>query len=387
MAARHTVISPQNVEAENRQLVDALRALHSQYHTLKSHTNKQLALLQSGGEELQETTQHLASLQKELASTREELERVNGGKIERDTPKNGIFSRNLEPHDDGRKNKKAKSKYRLADYRDAIAGMEQEIMDRKAAAAELERNNADLSLRIVDLERRCAELDGRRAERENLNAEPRAALDNRNEEQERLSKNMSRMQKEFTKLNIGMQTGQSRLDSGNDMIASPDTDIAASAIDIRKERNLSADLDRQANTGWPTEPIVLHKEKEIREVISNEELYGASWPERFLIVPIGHDVPRTKYPLNKNEITIGRSRDNDITIPDKCISRVHARVILEGLQVLIEDMGSKNGIKVNSEPKQRHELKHGDRFSIGSTAFRLLDLGIRANAVSATLPS
>lgn len=385
MAARPTEFQPQDVEAENQQLVDALRNLHSQYNTLKSHTNKQFALLQTGGEELQETRQSLASLQKELASTREELERLQGGKFERGTPKNGNISRALEPHDGGRKNKKAKARYRLADYRDALAGMEQELMDRKAAAAELERHNADLSLRIVDLERRCAELDGRHAERDDLNAELRAALDSRDEELERLSKNVSRMQTEFTKLNTGMQSGQPEIDSRNDKIADPAINITALASDTRKEKVLPVDLPGLAGTGWPTEPVFLHNPKKIREVVSDEDVDGVTWPERYLILPIGHDEPGTQYPLSKNEITIGRSKDNDITIRDHCVSRVHARVILEGRHVLIEDMGSKNGISVNSERKQRHELKHGDRFSVGGKEFKLLDLGIGASAVRGTL--
>ena len=44
-----------------------------------------------------------------------------------------------------------------------------------------------------------------------------------------------------------------------------------------------------------------------------------------------------------DDFTIGRSDLCDITLPDPYISREHARFIVEGRKVLIEDLGSRNG--------------------------------------------
>ena len=82
-----------------------------------------------------------------------------------------------------------------------------------------------------------------------------------------------------------------------------------------------------------------------------------------------------KYPLYKDEITIGRSRRNEIQIDSEYISRIHARIIAtdEGKSV-IEDVGSKNGIRVNAEPVERQELHHGDIVTVGTHKFEFVDL-------------
>lgn len=75
-------------------------------------------------------------------------------------------------------------------------------------------------------------------------------------------------------------------------------------------------------------------------------------------------------------LRIGRSeRDNDFVIPDSSISRTHARFIVIGRELYLEDLGSKNGTyigntRVNSSIKQRiygdQELRFGDVvFSVG----------------------
>ncbi len=45
---------------------------------------------------------------------------------------------------------------------------------------------------------------------------------------------------------------------------------------------------------------------------------------------------------------IGRSKDNNIEIPDKSISRKHGEIYFENGMFIIRDLGSRNGIKVNN---------------------------------------
>jgi hypothetical protein len=80
-----------------------------------------------------------------------------------------------------------------------------------------------------------------------------------------------------------------------------------------------------------------------------------------------------KYPLYKDVMTIGRSEDADIQIDGHVISRVHARIVRAGDKVTVEDVGSKNGISVNSESVKRHELKHGDVIGIGKLRFTFVE--------------
>ena len=49
----------------------------------------------------------------------------------------------------------------------------------------------------------------------------------------------------------------------------------------------------------------------------------------------------------ESAVVVGRSRECDLTVPVARISRQHARFILEGKQLLIEDLGSSNGTAVN----------------------------------------
>ena len=74
---------------------------------------------------------------------------------------------------------------------------------------------------------------------------------------------------------------------------------------------------------------------------------------------------RLSFSLSKQDTTIGRSRESDVQINDQFVSRVHARVLSYTSGTIIEDMGSKNGILVNSEPVTRRALKHGDIVSLG----------------------
>jgi pSer/pThr/pTyr-binding forkhead associated (FHA) protein len=64
---------------------------------------------------------------------------------------------------------------------------------------------------------------------------------------------------------------------------------------------------------------------------------------------------------------IGRDSGCRITIFDPMISRRHARIQFDGAQAAIEDLGSRNGTRVNnvliSGP---HTLRDGDRVGIGS---------------------
>ncbi|MCP4301020.1 MAG: FHA domain-containing protein [Gammaproteobacteria bacterium] len=83
---------------------------------------------------------------------------------------------------------------------------------------------------------------------------------------------------------------------------------------------------------------------------------------------------KARYPIYTKEITIGRSSENDIFLDSKYISRVHARIKIDGSKVIIEDAGSKNGFLVNSVFATRRTLKNGDRLEIGTEELRYLNL-------------
>jgi len=66
-------------------------------------------------------------------------------------------------------------------------------------------------------------------------------------------------------------------------------------------------------------------------------------------------------------MTIGRSRDCEVRIIDDGVSRRHAQISVSDNKVWVEDVGSTNGVFVNSQRITRHELQDGDRIEVGST--------------------
>lgn len=76
--------------------------------------------------------------------------------------------------------------------------------------------------------------------------------------------------------------------------------------------------------------------------------------------------PTKEFELTKPEIVIGREDSVDITIPASAVSRRHARLLQEGEQYALEDLGSSNGTFVNGEKLiQRRILNSGDKIRLG----------------------
>jgi type II secretory pathway predicted ATPase ExeA/pSer/pThr/pTyr-binding forkhead associated (FHA) protein len=69
--------------------------------------------------------------------------------------------------------------------------------------------------------------------------------------------------------------------------------------------------------------------------------------------------------LHSNEFSIGRTRENDLQIESRYVSRRHCRLLLEDGAVTIEDLDSTNGIRMNGEPIWMQPLKSGDEVQIG----------------------
>ena len=70
-----------------------------------------------------------------------------------------------------------------------------------------------------------------------------------------------------------------------------------------------------------------------------------------------------EYQLDKRKpmVTIGRLEMNDIVVPSRTISRMHARLRLNGDMWLIEDTESLNGLMYSGDRMDQHVLMNGDR--------------------------
>ena len=73
------------------------------------------------------------------------------------------------------------------------------------------------------------------------------------------------------------------------------------------------------------------------------------------------------HPLTVGEHLIGRSPECDLSIDDPLVSRQHARIHWDGHAAVFEDLGSRNGSRVNGHlVRQPTQLEQGDRLHIGS---------------------
>jgi len=64
-------------------------------------------------------------------------------------------------------------------------------------------------------------------------------------------------------------------------------------------------------------------------------------------------------------LTIGREEDNDIQLNDERISRFHAKVQEDGGRIILTDLESTNGTRVNGHPIRLRVLRNGDLIMIG----------------------
>ncbi len=84
-----------------------------------------------------------------------------------------------------------------------------------------------------------------------------------------------------------------------------------------------------------------------------------------LVVRSGGGRQGETFPLEGDEIEIGRSPQADVFLDDVTVSRSHAVLRRDGPGYVIEDRGSLNGTYVNRRRVERATLEDGDEVQIG----------------------
>jgi pSer/pThr/pTyr-binding forkhead associated (FHA) protein len=75
-------------------------------------------------------------------------------------------------------------------------------------------------------------------------------------------------------------------------------------------------------------------------------------------------------------ILVGRAPSADVRIDDPQVSRLHARIEMQDDGVYVEDLGSRNGTRVEGEPvPNSRRLERGDEISIGSASIIFRGVG------------
>jgi pSer/pThr/pTyr-binding forkhead associated (FHA) protein len=96
---------------------------------------------------------------------------------------------------------------------------------------------------------------------------------------------------------------------------------------------------------------------------------------------------KTVVPFVREEITIGRQEGNTIRLTERNVSRRHARLMRQNGHVVVEDLGSSNGTRINGERiSGQSQIKDGDLIQIGDYDLALQSDAAAAAAAGATMP-
>jgi hypothetical protein len=93
-------------------------------------------------------------------------------------------------------------------------------------------------------------------------------------------------------------------------------------------------------------------------------------PGEATLALLEHDRTVDTFAVGKDTTSIGRLDECDVVITDPGASRHHARIDRRDDAYVLVDLGSTNGTLVNDRPAGEHELRDGDRITIGTTVLQ-----------------
>ena len=249
--------------------------------------------------------------------------------------------------------------------------------DKKPTVESLAKALAEAQALIADQKARLKALGSGREEGMRALAETRTQLDRVGRERDQLREQLNRVE--------GMQTSTMALPEEDEAAPTRATSATLPTIDelmadlssIRESRGgvaghlhmkVAAPAEDQLSVEMLAPALVFPEEYGAAAASSNDQ----DKPTTRVLVLLDGAQP-IKYPLYKDEMTIGRIDGADIKIDSHFISRLHARIFATGNGIAIEDIESKNGVKVNGKLAKSHSLEHGDLVSLGGLRFRFLD--------------
>ena len=109
-------------------------------------------------------------------------------------------------------------------------------------------------------------------------------------------------------------------------------------------------------------------------------------PETPKLVLLNTETAGREFPLSKQVMTIGRTADCDICVEQPSVSRNHARVERFGNHIVVSDLGSRNGIRLNGQPMPEAQLEDGCTLGVGDVMFRAVNIPADAPAPAPPVP-
>ena len=109
------------------------------------------------------------------------------------------------------------------------------------------------------------------------------------------------------------------------------------------------------------------------------QLAGGPVYSRLYLATEGRTV--AEYELRHGRFVIGRTKDNDLQLDSKYVSRHHCQVTTDQEESVLEDLNSTNGVYVRNRRVRRHVLHDGDVVVIGRHELMYVDERVQRTSV------
>src|SRR6267154_5473693 len=90
------------------------------------------------------------------------------------------------------------------------------------------------------------------------------------------------------------------------------------------------------------------------------------------LIAINGTLKGSTFPLNADQVSIGRESASSIPLTHNSVSRRHCLIERNGTEFVIRDLDSFNGTFVNGVPVKEQTLMHADQIKVGSIALLFL---------------
>ncbi|MFH0880633.1 MAG: FHA domain-containing protein [Lentisphaerota bacterium] len=88
-----------------------------------------------------------------------------------------------------------------------------------------------------------------------------------------------------------------------------------------------------------------------------------------VIIGMSGDVKGKSFQIDREMLTLGRSKDNTIPLDNSTVSGHHCAIVFEGNRYILRDRESTNGTRLNSREISEAVLKPKDLIQVGSVEF------------------
>lgn len=116
----------------------------------------------------------------------------------------------------------------------------------------------------------------------------------------------------------------------------------------------------------PVEETVVIDGKIVSQLLNRRPPGDPDFAEIHRLHVIDPNGEEWEYPI-EGQITLGRAEDNQISLPDRAVSRQHLAINTDGQFYWFQDLGSGNGTQVNGEYVEQGWLTGGEEIVIGNS--------------------